>query len=35
MDYADDADWVNAFGRKKKGRAELHTFLTDCSSGPT
>jgi uncharacterized protein (TIGR02246 family) len=29
MDYADDADWLNAFGRKKKGRAELQKFLTE------
>jgi uncharacterized protein (TIGR02246 family) len=29
MDYADDADWLNAFGRKKKGRAELEAFLAE------
>jgi uncharacterized protein (TIGR02246 family) len=29
MDYADDADWLNAFGRKKKGRAELQQFLAE------
>jgi uncharacterized protein (TIGR02246 family) len=29
MDYADDADWLNAFGRKKKGRTELQKFLTE------
>ena len=34
MDYADDADWVNAFGRKKKGRAELQTFLTGLFARP-
>ena len=29
MDYADDADCLNAFGRKKKGRDELQKFLTE------
>jgi uncharacterized protein (TIGR02246 family) len=29
MDYSDDADWLNAFGRKKKGKAELQQFLTE------
>jgi uncharacterized protein (TIGR02246 family) len=33
-DYADDADWTNAFGMKKKGRSEIETFLTEVFSLP-
>lgn len=27
QDYADDADWTNAFGISRKGRAEIHSYL--------
>jgi len=27
QDYADDADWTNAFGIYRKGRAEIHSYL--------
>ena len=27
QDYADDADWTNAFGRSRKGKAEIQKFL--------
>jgi uncharacterized protein (TIGR02246 family) len=33
-DYSDDADWTNAFGMKKKGRAEIQQFLTEVFSLP-
>jgi len=33
-DYSDDADWTNAFGMKKKGRAEIEQFLTEVFSLP-
>ena len=32
QDYSDDADWTNAFGMKKKGRAEIAKFLTEVFS---
>jgi uncharacterized protein (TIGR02246 family) len=28
QDYSDDADWTNAFGMTRKGRAEIEKFLT-------
>jgi uncharacterized protein (TIGR02246 family) len=31
-DYAEDADWTNAFGMKKKGRSEIETFLSEVFS---
>lgn len=34
QDYADDADWTNAFGMKRKGRAEIEKFLTEVFSLP-
>src|SRR5215510_12731228 len=34
MDYADDADWLNAFGVKKKGRAEIEKFLAEIFARP-
>jgi uncharacterized protein (TIGR02246 family) len=33
-DYSDDADWTNAFGMKKKGRAEIEQLLTQVFSLP-
>ena len=33
-DYTDDADWTNAFGMKKKGRAEIEKFLNEVFSLP-
>lgn len=33
-DYSNDADWTNAFGMKKKGRAEIEQFLTQVFSLP-
>ena len=34
QDYADDADWTNAFGRTKKGRGEIEKYLTDLFKTP-
>ena len=34
QDYSDDADWTNAFGMKKRGRAEIEKFLTEVFSLP-
>jgi uncharacterized protein (TIGR02246 family) len=34
QDYSDDADWTNAFGMKKKGRAEIEKFLGEVFSLP-
>jgi len=31
-DYSDDADWTNAFGMKKKGRAEIEKTLAEVFS---
>ena len=28
-DYADDADWINAFGVAEKGRAEIQKYLAE------
>lgn len=33
-DYSDDADWTNAFGMKRKGRAEIQRFLAEVFSLP-
>lgn len=33
-DYSDDADWTNAFGMRKKGRAEIEKFLAEVFSLP-
>lgn len=27
QDYSEDADWINAFGRKRKGRGQIQEFL--------
>jgi uncharacterized protein (TIGR02246 family) len=34
QDYSDDADWTNAFGMKKKGRAEIEKILAEVFSLP-
>ena len=34
QDYADDADWTNAFGRARKGRVEVEKYLTDLFQTP-
>ena len=34
QDYSDNADWTNAFGMKKKGRAEIEKFLAEVFSLP-
>lgn len=34
QDYSDDADWTNAFGMRRKGRAEIQKFLTEVFSLP-
>ena len=34
QDYSDDADWTNAFGMKKKGRAEIEKTLAEVFSLP-
>lgn len=34
QDYTDDADWTNAFGMKKKGRAEIEKILAEVFSLP-
>jgi uncharacterized protein (TIGR02246 family) len=33
-DYAADADWTNAFGISRKGKAEIHKFLADLYKNP-
>ncbi len=33
-DYADDADWTNAFGRTRKGKTAIREFLTGLFSAP-
>ncbi len=33
-DYADDADWINAFGYERKGKAEILAFLTKLYKNP-
>lgn len=35
QDYSDDADWTNAFGMKRKGRAEIEKILTQVFSIPS
>ena len=32
QDYSDDADWTNAFGMKRRGRAEIEKFLGEVFS---
>lgn len=32
--YADDADWINAFGTRKKGRAEILSYLQGLFAEP-
>lgn len=34
QDYSNDADWTNAFGMKRTGRAEIEKFLTEVFSLP-
>jgi uncharacterized protein (TIGR02246 family) len=34
QDYTSDADWTNAFGMKRKGRAEIEKILTEVFSLP-
>lgn len=34
QDYSTDADWTNAFGMKKKGRAEIEQILAEVFSLP-
>lgn len=34
QDYSNDAEWTNAFGMKRKGRAEIEKFLTEVFSLP-
>lgn len=33
-DYAEDADWINAFGYERKGKAEILAFLTRLYKNP-
>lgn len=33
-DYTDDADWTNAFGMKRKGRAEIEKILAEVFALP-
>jgi len=33
-DYSADADWTNAFGLSRKGRAEIHKFLENFYTAP-
>lgn len=35
QDYSDDADWTNAFGMKRKGRAEIEKILSQVFSLPS
>ena len=32
--YADDADWTNAFGVRRRGRADIREFLTNLFARP-
>ena len=32
--YADDADWTNAFGARRRGRADIREFLTNLFARP-
>src|SRR5205823_3893091 len=32
--YADDADWTNAFGVRRRGRGDIREFLTDLFAHP-
>ena len=34
QDYADDADWINAFGEVRKGRAQIHAYLAHGFASP-
>lgn len=34
QDYSEDADWTNAFGMKRRGRAEIEKFLAEVFSLP-
>jgi len=34
QDYSDDADWTNAFGMKRKGRAEIEKILAEVFALP-
>lgn len=34
QDYSDDADWTNAFGMKRKGRAEIEKILGEVFALP-
>ncbi len=34
QDYSDDADWTNAFGMKRKGRAEVEKMMAEVFSLP-
>jgi len=34
-DYADDADWLNAFGVRKKGGAEIVAYVSEVVKRPT
>ena len=34
QDYSDEADWTNAFGMKRKGRAEIEKILAEVFSLP-
>jgi len=34
QDYSDDADWTNAFGMKRKGRAEIEKVLAEVFALP-
>lgn len=34
LDYAEDADWLNAFGVQKTGRAAIQQYLADLFSRP-
>lgn len=34
QDYSDDADWTNAFGMKRKGRAEIERALAEVFALP-
>ncbi len=33
-DYADDADWINAFGEKRKGREQIRAYLAHGFTSP-
>ena len=35
QDYSDDADWTNAFGMKRKGRAEIEKILSQVFAIPS